>query len=178
MEVKELPPQALTVIEGKLAMEAMGGYMIVVEDKFKTGYECDDCGGKGHKGEPCLNCGGTGRYEDGENCSSCGSTMYHQKIYTGYIPCTACSGMGTKKGLIAPQTAERRATTGIVKSVGPDCITFKPGDHVLWTTYAGHALDYKQVGVVRVLAEKEILVKLHKVAGATITEEEAGKAID
>lgn len=172
-----------TVLDNKLAMEATFNNVIVIEDKFKTGYECKTCNGKGHVGEPCLSCEGTGVLGDSV-CYSCGNANeYSKRIYTGFVACQDCKGKGTQGGLVVPNTSERRPTTGTVVSVGPDVALnstgdpiFKLGDHVLFTQYSGHGITYKQQKTVRVLNEKEVITKLHRLKEADrLTEDEMGE---
>lgn len=171
-----------TVLDNKLAMEATFNYVIVLEDTFKTGYECKTCGGAGHLGEKCPVCEGTGNI-DGTPCYKCGNDSRIERIWTGFVPCKTCDGKGTAGGLIVPNTSERRPTTGKIVSVGPDISrnlvgepVFKLGDHVLFTQYSGHGITYKQKKSVRVLNEKEIITKLYRLKEADkLTEDDMGE---
>jgi co-chaperonin GroES (HSP10) len=172
------------VLDNKLAMEATFNNVIVIEDKFKTGYECKTCDGAGHLGERCPSCEGTGFLGESA-CYNCGNTNeYSKRIYTGFVACKDCKGKGTSSGLVVPNNAERRPTTGSIVSVGPEVALnkdtgepiFKLGDHVLFTQYSGHGITYKQNKTVRVLNEKEIITRLFRLKEANkLTEHEMGE---
>jgi hypothetical protein len=48
----------LAVIDNEVAMEALNDNIIILEDPFRTGFECKGCDGEGHKGVVCTTCGG------------------------------------------------------------------------------------------------------------------------
>ena len=64
---------------------------------------------------------------------------------------------------MVPEVSERRPSTGKVVSVGDKVKYFKVGDNVLYSNFAGHAMDLKRAGadlVVRILHESEILAQV------------------
>ena len=68
-----------------------------------------------------------------------------------------CPDCGGKGGLIVvPEVSQRRPSTGSVVSVGDRVEHFRVGDSVLYSNFAGHAMDVGEV-TLRILHEKEIL---------------------
>lgn len=114
----------------EFAIEASGDRIIIQEDKMKFGFECKMCDGEGCLQEPCERCSvpgdkkGKGYIEDAEGnkvpCNQCNQQrgLFGQRETQGYKTCTDCKGRGAL--IVFPQSAERRPTTGIVKSLGPD----------------------------------------------------------
>lgn len=134
-----------------LAFYAMGDRVLILEDEFKTGYECSGCGGSGRV--VCESCDGTGKSKtsrSGARCATCAGE--------GSGTCTVCDGKG---GLIvAPETAQRRPTTGKVVSVGHKVQTVQLGQSVMYSNFAGFVVDLKRAGkdvCLRLLHENEIL---------------------
>lgn len=177
---KDLHANSYTVLDGKLALEAVGDRVIVLEDKFKTGFECKTCGGGGYSNEPCPCCKGTG-FEGEEslvpNCRVCCNPKIEQK-QPGKKPCDDCRGKGGI--LVAPQTAKRRPTTGKIVSTGPGRydsqgnwlpMIFKVGEHVMYSNYSGHAITYKSQDItIRVMRQDEIMTKMYAVESLTADE--------
>jgi hypothetical protein len=54
----ELHTPILAVIDNEVAMEALNDNIIILEDPFRTGFECKGCDGEGHKEVVCPACGG------------------------------------------------------------------------------------------------------------------------
>jgi co-chaperonin GroES (HSP10) len=75
-----------------------------------------------------------------------------------------CPDCGGKGGLIAiPETSQRRPTTGKVVSGGEKTKYFKFGDNVMFSNFAGHAIDLERAGmpiVLHILHETEILAQV------------------
>jgi co-chaperonin GroES (HSP10) len=176
-----------TVLEGKLALKAVGRRIIVKEDKFRTGYECSTCDGEGFINEPCQLC-------KGETTEKARDQFDNEVV----VPCRLCRGNGKKicpdckgKGglLVAPEVTERRPTSGVVMSVGDDvgvceCTLnanwrtmkcsrcggtgklsdrIKVGDHVLYGNYAGHLITLKNKAAVRIMNEDEVTARIFAV---------------
>lgn len=101
---------------GALTMEAFNDRLLVIEDEFRSGYECPDCVGKKKIKSPeleelvCENCEGSGRsvISKEARCSACRGT--------GRTLCATCKGKGGV--IVVAQASERRPTTGTVVSVG------------------------------------------------------------
>lgn len=145
-----------SVPQGELGLEALDTHIIVEEDKFRTGYECKTCQGERFAPDTkCPYCDGQKFVRDHDNnqmpCTRCECT--------GLRICTDCNGKG---GLIVvPEEAMRRPTTGYVRSVGANVKVLKVGDRVIYTNFVGHAINFKQRCVVRIMREHEVLGKLY-----------------
>ena len=119
---------------GELTFEAIGDRILIQEDAFRSGYECDSCHGSGK------------------------STLVPG------ARCAACEGTGVVKGGLAiPETSERRPTSGTIVSAGPTCKWLKCGDSVLYSNFAGYVVDLDRAGqpvTIRILHETEVLAKM------------------
>ena len=139
---------------GPVDFAAYGDRLLIVEDPFKSGYECKPCGGSGRRF--CDHCGGSGKYaiaDKERKCSPCEGT--------GSATCPDCGGKGAL--LVVPETSQRRPSTGRVVSCGDKVKYFKEGDDVLYSNFAGHAMDLPlETGqvVLRILHESEILASV------------------
>jgi len=117
---------------GALKFWALGDRLIIREDEFKSGYECEGCGGTGQStivvGARCAECHGTG-------------------VAPG--------------GIVTPETAQRRPTTGTIESCGDACKVLQAGQRVLYSNFAGYVIDLARASgkpvVLRILHESEIL---------------------
>lgn len=154
---QEEAEQTYTIINGQLAMRVMGKRIMILEDKFKTGLECKTCDGNCFSDEDCHICKGTKLVGTGDATQNCRTCMV-DNIATGKKLCSDCNGKGAL--IIAPQTAERRTTSGKVTSVGPECTLYKVGDHVIYGSYAGTDIKFKQKVTIRIMHEDEVLAKL------------------
>lgn len=157
------------VSDGKtqIAIEALSDQVIIEEDKFKSGYECSKCGGDCYLDEDCSYCQGKGKEEVGtENERLCRMCCPRNLVESGGMRpgkqlCTQCKGTGGI--LIAPEISQRRPTSGLVKSCGPEVKVIKVGDRALYSMFAGTAINFKQKGVIRIMHEHEIMSRLHGV---------------
>lgn len=161
-EVSLTEGQSTGTIElGGVKFAAWGDRVLILEDEFRSGYECAACGGSGKA--PCGDCRGTGAHFRGEvriKCSHCEN---------GAVTCPECAGKG---GLIvAPEVSQRRPTTGEIASVGPGHYqngifiptTVKVGQRVMYSNFAGYVVDLTRAGrkvSIRILHETEILTLL------------------
>lgn len=134
---------------GDIKFEAFGDRVLIEEDEFKSGYECDHCAGTGKA--RCVNCDGNGTVgERGHKCSYCSGS--------GSERCHECDGKGGL--LVAPDVSQRRPTTGKIVSVGEDTKYLQPGMTVLFSSFAGHTIDLARAGhpiSLRILHETEVL---------------------
>ena len=119
---------------GALKFWALGDRVLIVEDEFKSGYECPGCGGTGKstvvRGAKCAECDGTGLI---------------------------------KGGLVVTEESQRRPTTGKIVSVGEKCTVLRPGDSVLFSNFAGYVVELNRAGrnvSLRILHEPEVLCAL------------------
>lgn len=144
---------------GPMGMEAMFGKILVVEDEFRSGYECATCSETGKI--DCDNCGGKGSYESGplsKKCSPCDGT--------GKVKCVDCNGTGAL--LVIPDTSKRRPTTGQIVSVGGDVKSLHRGDYVAYSNFCGEVWDLSGIDaegiertiVVRHMKENEVICKV------------------
>jgi hypothetical protein len=132
--------------------------IIVFEDIFRSGYECETCDATGKV--RCAECdNGSSRINPEIQCKSCHGEMV--------ITCPTCNGK--KEWIVVPDTAKRRPTTGHVVSVGPEVTRYKRGDYVLYTNFCGEAMDLtgidadgrERVIVLRILKERETMCRIH-----------------
>lgn len=131
---------------GTLKFWALGDRCLIQEDEFKSGYECETCGGFGKA--PCTECGGIGTHGV-KKCSHC---------INGLVICPGCNGKGGL--IITPDTAQRRPTTGVIVSCGEACKVLVPGQSVLYSNFAGYVIDLYRAGrpvTLRILHEPEVL---------------------
>lgn len=149
---------------GGMTMEAAGDRIIVVEDEFKSGYECGMCEGAGTL--ICENCNGTGKSSISKDarCSQCQGRKS--------VTCPECKGKTVVEGgLVVPEASVRRPTTGTIVSVGPDVTLrgrFARADSVIYTSFSGHVFELNAfdlagreiVIVIRVIQESDILAKV------------------
>jgi hypothetical protein len=165
---------------GELTLEAHADRIVVVEDEFRSGYECATCGGTGNI--KCADCSdGTSAVNPLIKCKSCAGTTW--------ILCADCGGKGAL--LVIPEQSERRPTTGTIVSVGPDVARltrfqamlyaireffgFKVpakrlarGQSVIYPSFCGHVFDLNAVDLrgteiqvcIRIMRESEVIAKV------------------
>lgn len=143
---------------------AKGDRVIVIEDPFKSGYECKTCGGSGKL--DCADCdNGKSRNNQEITCKTCSGTRK--------FTCEDCKGKGAL--IILPQKSMRRPTTGTIMSCGA-MVGFKlvgekyqkmesyaVGERVMYGSFAGHTCDLEWQGkeiIVRILHDSELLCKV------------------
>jgi co-chaperonin GroES (HSP10) len=136
-----------------ISFEALGDRLLILEDPFKSGYECTTCEGKGTL--TCVVCAGSGAspLNAAVMCKECGGS--------GKMHCLECSGKGAL--IVTPDVAQRRPTTGKVVSLGDKCTTLRLNDSVMFSNFAGYVVDLNRAGkpvVLRILHESEILARV------------------
>jgi co-chaperonin GroES (HSP10) len=152
-ELREKEAEKYTVIENALVLKAHEDRIIILEDRFRTGYECKICDGLCVTEEACPQCNGS-KYRSAEEILPCPSCRVDGEP-TGKKLCSECNGKGAS--VIIPQNAERRPTSGKIVSAGPLCEVLKTGDHVLYHNFVGVAINVKGKTVIRIMHESEIL---------------------
>lgn len=141
-----------------MTLEAHADRLVILQDDFRSGYECPVCKTTGEV--VCGNCLGSGKsvvVKDGK-CSRCNGL--------GKEVCPECKGKGAS--IIVPENAERRPTTGTIVSVGPKVENFWRGDSVIYPSFSGHAFDLSAtdiygnevVAVIVILRDEEVLAKV------------------
>jgi co-chaperonin GroES (HSP10) len=143
---------------GPTGFEAAFNYICVLEDEFRSGYECQTCDAKGRI--PCTEC------EDGKSklnpdivCKTC----HGEKSVT----CPDCDGK--KEFIVVPDKAKTRPTSGQVVSCGKTVQEWQIGDRVLYPSFRGEVIDLKgldakgieSVIVLRFLKDSEVICRLH-----------------
>jgi hypothetical protein len=143
---------------GPVGFEAMWDKILVLEDSFRSGYECDACNETGKL--PCKSCAdGRSRLNPEIVCKDCDGSLH--------VKCPDCGGKGVL--LEIPQSSQRRPTTGRIVSRGTDVSPqLNLGDSVMYPSFCGEVMDLKgsdEQGreisiVVRMLKDKEIIARV------------------
>ena len=144
------------VIAGKLGLEAIEDKILILIDKFKSGFECKDCNETGsYVACECVRETGTqGVKKNGKTCAF-REACSRQMIGT---TCNTCNGTGST--LVMPENARAIPTSGVIVSVGPDCKSRKIGERVLFGAHTGYYLPFKGAAKIRCMREDEPLCKL------------------
>jgi co-chaperonin GroES (HSP10) len=146
-----------------------GDNIMILEDEYKSNYDCKECGGTGKKKVQCLKCDGKGwiysptqdasvflENWDKETCGKCDGTGSKEET------CKACNGKGAL--IEIPDQAKSRPTSGKVVAWGPDCILYNSGDRVAYNSYTGSLLPFKGNNRIRVMRETEPFCLLEEIA--------------
>jgi co-chaperonin GroES (HSP10) len=132
--------------------------IMVLEDPSIDTTLCSECKGKKEFFVTCLKCDGTGTLagETAEDlpteCGRCDGKG--QRLET----CKLCKGTG--QGIVLPDSAKTRPTSGRIVSKGPDCSIYNLGDRVAYSGYTGHLLPFKGNNRIRVMREIEPFCQL------------------
>lgn len=147
------------VVAGKLALEAIENKILILIDKFRSGYECKDCNETGiFVSCECERNGTPGRIVTrlaDKECPYCNGNYATKKGN----PCVACKGTGST--LVMPENARAIPTSGIIVSVGPLCTTRKIAERVLFGAHTGYYLPFKGNAKIRCMREDEPLCLIH-----------------
>jgi co-chaperonin GroES (HSP10) len=141
------------IVKGKIAIRADYDKIVILLDKFKTGYECSNCKGAGTY-EVCPKCNNQGKDRFNQLCTFCGGEP--EKIIGK--TCATCRGIGTS--IVIPESAKAIPTSGIIVSIGPDCKSRKIGDRVLFGAHTGYMLPFKGNVKLRIMREHEPLCSI------------------
>lgn len=142
-------------------MEATYDRVLVLEDEFRSGYECEACAKTGTIA--CPQCIGAGSYiSEGstveKKCSACEGK--------GEVVCSECKGKGEL--IVIPDVAKRRPTTGLIVSAGCDVKEYKLGEYACYPNFCGEVwelsgLDHagnESTIVLRIIKERELLCRV------------------
>lgn len=140
------------VVGGKIALRAIEDKIIVMLDKFKSGYECSLCGGTGD-GKKCIDCV-NGVNARGFKCKTCEGDPNR---FIGKN-CPQCKGRGSS--VIIPDSAKALPTSGTIVSIGPECRKRKIGQRVVFGAHVGFFLPFKGNVRLRMMREYEPLCEL------------------
>jgi co-chaperonin GroES (HSP10) len=130
------------IISDQTALRPIGDRILVLEDEFKSRYDCTACKGTGHTEEVCPYCLGTKRFkgkkDTDEICPDCTVTGELNKTF-GKVICPICKGrQGT---IVVPDDSKKRPTTGKIIAVGSLVTEFNVGDNILFTNYTGQDFE-------------------------------------
>ena len=145
---------AVFVVQGRIALEAVEDKIIIMLDPFRTGFECKACDGSG-VGKVCLSCNGTGMNRFDGVCKLCGG---QPNKWIG-LECPACKGVGSL--LVIPESAKQLPTSGRVVSKGPDCTKVNIGERYLFGVHIGYFLPFKGNILLRCMREHEVLCRIY-----------------
>jgi DnaJ-class molecular chaperone len=119
---------------GQASFEAFFNRIIVLEDEYRSGYECPRCEGKDIRREisyvVCDGCDGRGTSAVVKEavCKVCHGD--------GVMVCPDCKGKGAM--IVVPDDATLRPTTGTVVSKGETAKHWELGDKVIFPSSVGH----------------------------------------
>lgn len=149
------------IVAGKLGLEAVENKILILIDKFKSGYECKDCNETGlYISCECERAGTPGRYILGNinrECRYCNGAYAERKGKT----CPSCKGTGST--LIMPENARGIPTSGVIVSTGPKCTSRKISERVLFGAHTGYFLPFKGAAKIRCMREDEILCLIYAI---------------
>lgn len=142
------------------SVSVWGDRVLIKRDSMESAYSCQTCRGKGHSEAQCPTCKGSRIDIDRKSpCRSCPALGYGMEAQraTGYVKCEACSGSGWAGGIVRPEITQSEPITGIVVSVGPECVNLQLGDRVLHSRYSGHQQSAPSGEFYTIMAEHEVL---------------------
>lgn len=146
------------VVADETALRPIADRILILEDEFKSRYDCTDCEGKGHNNEVCPYCLGTkldrGKEENGY-CRDCTVGAANNAVgrTLGYVPCSTCGGRGGT--IIIQDEAKSRPTTGKVIAIGSEVTEYSVGTHVLYSNYTGTAFTMHKMNL-RVMRQHDV----------------------
>jgi hypothetical protein len=150
------------VIAGKIGLEAVENKILILIDKFRSGYECKDCNETGiYVNCECERKETPGRIKYGtrdKECPYCNGSATERDKRRG-ATCIACKGTGTT--LTMPENARAIPTSGVIVSTGPHVKTRQIGERVLFGAHTGYYLPFKGNAKIRCMREDEILCLIH-----------------
>ena len=163
-----MDPNQWAIIKQTEALRAIGHRILVLEDEFKSGYECKDCGGTGHTDMQCSYCKGTGMFRglpDLGACPDCQVGTYAERKSFGYVLCPTCKG---KSGvLVIPDDAKRRPCTGKILSRGSLVTEFEVGTRVMYTNYTGTDFEIQGGIKLRIMLDHDVMAEYRRLKPST-----------
>jgi co-chaperonin GroES (HSP10) len=162
---------AWAIIKDAYALKMSTDRVLVIEDKFRSRFDCKACDGEGHTEEVCSLCNGTciEQYteinEHNEEiprqmaCRNCTVGTAGARITFGFKICPSCKGK--QAIIITPDESKRETTTGNVIALGEDVKLYKLNEKVLFTNYIGTPFKFMEIKL-RILHEKDILCSVKK----------------
>lgn len=163
---------------GNRGLEAAENQIIILQDEYKSGYECELCGDREHR----FLKGSEAKQESVIDCVECAGTGHHPKVGrediiiicstcdgSGKVTCPKCGGKGSPS-VVIPDQQKGRPTTGTVVSAGENVKRYKLGDRLLVPAFAGHGLELaginmasgkQEEAVITILVENDVLAKVH-----------------
>lgn len=167
----DLDPTQWAIIKDTEALRAIGHKILVLEDEFKSGYECRSCGGTGHTQEKCKYCKGTTFFKadpDKGACRDCEVGTSDGRKSLGYTICPECKG--TSGVIVVPDTAKRRPCTGVILSKGKDVTEFEVGTRVMYTNFTG--TDFEVVGgtKLRIMMDYDVMAEYKRLRSSASPE--------
>lgn len=153
------------VVAGKLGLEATEDKILILIDKFRSGYECKDCNETGtYISCQCERDKTPGRYINGrvdKACPYCEGSELIRNERRGRDRCSSCNGTGTT--LKMPENTRGIPTSGIIVSVGPLCKSRRVAERVLFGSHTGYFIPFKGNAKIRCMREDEPLCKIYSI---------------
>lgn len=154
------------VVQGKIALEAVEDKILILMDRFRSGYECSMCMGTG-EGRRCIDCN-NGVNSRGFKCKVCEGSPDKWLGKT----CPQCKGRGST--IIIPDSAKALPTSGTIVSAGSLCTKRKVGERVVFGAHVGFFLPFKGNVRLRMMREHEVLCKLYIIDSSAPKEQVLG----
>lgn len=155
------------VVNGILRLRVIvGDNIMILEDEFKSSYDCRTCQGAGKLRSNCLKCDSTGKLDakgmalpkeahDFVVCGLCDGFGYKD------IDCSACNGKGAIVEI--PKEQRKKPTSGTIVSIGPDVKIYKVSDRVCYSNYIGNFLPFNDQDRIKIMREHEAMCLLEDV---------------
>jgi hypothetical protein len=158
LEVSTDIKNVIFVVAGKLGLEAIENKILILIDKFRSGYECKACNETGiYSGCECAQAGRYGENSTGKKCH------YKDACDKQVIGTTCLSCKGTGSTIVMPENARAIPTSGVIVSIGPKCTTRQIGERVLFGAHTGYYLPFKGNAKIRAMREDEPLCLIYSV---------------
>jgi co-chaperonin GroES (HSP10) len=155
LEIDTTQKNIIFIVAGKLGLQAIESNILVLIDKFRSGYECQDCAETGkYISCECERKGHPGQNRLGGGCKYCNGKYEERRGRT----CPSCNGTGST--IVMPENARAIPTSGVIVSIGPKCTARNIGERVLFGAHTGYYLPFKGNAKIRVMREDEPMCKI------------------